>query len=779
MGPPGPVGGSPSESSLDLSMSQGEADIGENDDAAEKRARRKSKLVNQLDTERAVLDGASPTRKRPNKPPANTNMNHAQLAEHYSDCIKLSSENKINKRNAFGLNLIDYMRDILQKNGNGFQMASASLDASAKIYSCRVDNVWDTTNQMMVNLVSSNKKQGKGGEEAGLSDAGIADMDDMPSGLGGAEDGDDTNADGPSKLKKKKKIRRGKTIETNLNNIRVSHFDSNFEKDPLFQILSESFDSGTGGLLLNHLHSVDDSNSLHLDSNALRDRESEKSRALECAAASCVVREDLFDVSQLTNRFVCPSLRTFKFGGTGAEENGDDSVLSQIINSQRKDGPSQEDEEVGRHAFDMDAEVEPVDDVAQMDDLVEGPLDYDEDGGGGGGGGEMDEDIEPMDIRVGNNDSELNIGASIANRTGADLSNLSILSQSLVNSIEQLNEFSYFKSDKLKLWMGPDRWKPTSFGATRPNAQTMAALQKKRKEKEKFVFTYDEDVSKTDQGKPIPPDNLGMWDEALKKSRAATETSQITLKKWREEDKKNQLESFLTEEDLKGFSLNLRKDLFMQRSRTKGDATAANVDGGVGDYNYANAQDKDFVPAINDDNNYDDDYGGGDDDIAGDDFAAAVDAYADLEEPLGNIKEFGGPSQAGFAAAFTQDNLIAAPNQVAALDIAYAKQAKKIDIKRLKGTFWRILTSTSDTTANETMEGEAPKTVSSEAVGRHSFHGTISAAKSLLPPSMAENLSVPLAFVSMLYVVNEKSLRIEGQSDLQDFYLSQDTPPTK
>lgn len=38
--------------------------------------------------------------------------------------------------------------------------------------------------------------------------------------------------------------------------------------------------------------------------------------------------------------------------------------------------------------------------------------------------------------------------------------------------------------------------------------------------------------------------------------------------------------------------------------------------------------------------------------------------------------EFGGPSQAGFAAAFTQENLIAAPNQVAALDIAYAKQVQ-------------------------------------------------------------------------------------------------------
>ena len=57
-------------------------------------------------------------------------------------------------------------------------------------------------------------------------------------------------------------------------------------------------------------------------------------------------------------------------------------------------------------------------------------------------------------------------------QTGADLTNLSILSQTLVNSIDQLNEFSYFKNDKLKLWMGPDRWKPLSSGAIRPkNAQ--------------------------------------------------------------------------------------------------------------------------------------------------------------------------------------------------------------------------------------------------------------------------------------------------------------------
>ena len=61
-------------------------------------------------------------------------------------------------------------------------------------------------------------------------------------------------------------------------------------------------------------------------------------------------------------------------------------------------------------------------------------------------------------------------------QSGADLTNLSILSQTLVNSIDQLNEFSYFKSDKLKLWMGPDRWKPLSLGAMRPKTAQVIGI---------------------------------------------------------------------------------------------------------------------------------------------------------------------------------------------------------------------------------------------------------------------------------------------------------------
>ena len=49
----------------------------------------------------------------------------AQLAEHYHNCIKLSSENKISTKNAFNLQLIDYMATMIKRKEsdmNNFQV---------------------------------------------------------------------------------------------------------------------------------------------------------------------------------------------------------------------------------------------------------------------------------------------------------------------------------------------------------------------------------------------------------------------------------------------------------------------------------------------------------------------------------------------------------------------------------------------------------------------------------------------------------------------------------
>ena len=73
----------------------------------------------------------------------------SQLAELYSNCMKLSAENKINIKNAFHLQLIDYMAEMMKTKKNSdmdnFQAASCALDASAKIYAYRVDSVHSDT----------------------------------------------------------------------------------------------------------------------------------------------------------------------------------------------------------------------------------------------------------------------------------------------------------------------------------------------------------------------------------------------------------------------------------------------------------------------------------------------------------------------------------------------------------------------------------------------------------------------------------------------------------
>ena len=54
-------------------------------------------------------------------------FSNAQLSEHYANCMKLSVENKINVKNAFHLQLIDYMTEMMRKKASdmdNFQVRS-------------------------------------------------------------------------------------------------------------------------------------------------------------------------------------------------------------------------------------------------------------------------------------------------------------------------------------------------------------------------------------------------------------------------------------------------------------------------------------------------------------------------------------------------------------------------------------------------------------------------------------------------------------------------------
>ncbi len=189
------------------------------------------------------------------------------------------------------------------------------------------------------------------------------------------------------------------------------------------------------------------------------------------------------------------------------------------------------------------------------------------------------------------------------------------------------------------------------------------------------------------------------------------------------------------------------------------------VDDSVADYDFNNDNDvSNFCPDVNPDGYDDDDNGagggGGDDDF------------------FGNPNDEGGMNT----------SLVAAPNRVEKISIGYAKQAKKMDMRRLKSIEWDLLSShfllNDKENDDREMNAAAEKVANGDAAAEKSFDKTStetsfgSLYKELhvskkMPPQMAENLSVSLAFVALLHLCNENNLALQSKPDLSDFTIRQ------
>merc|ERR1712055_693543 len=158
----------------------------------------------------------------------------------------------------------------------------------------------------------------------------------------------------------------------------------------------------------------------------------------------------------------------------------------------------------------------------------------------------------------------------------------------------------------------------------------------------------------------------------------------------------------------------------------------------VEDYDYDNAADNDgYCPDIDDEQ---DAYGHAMDDPQQTILGSSM-MEGDQEVPSSQVADFAG------------ENLVEAPKMVdkAALQIGYAKTAKKVDMKRIKSVAWNILTE-----EKENSRGSPEKQVDKET---REEPGTkfSSLYKTLKQPSkigrtMSENLSVPLAFIALLHL---------------------------
>lgn len=84
-------------------------------------------------------------------------LTQEELNDHVQKCLEMSSENKINQKNAFALQLIDCF-SFLQKKKD-FSAMACTLDAGTKIYSCRVDALHQQVMKLADEVVTSSREE--------------------------------------------------------------------------------------------------------------------------------------------------------------------------------------------------------------------------------------------------------------------------------------------------------------------------------------------------------------------------------------------------------------------------------------------------------------------------------------------------------------------------------------------------------------------------------------------------------------------------------------------
>lgn len=648
-----------------------------NDDEQERRQRRRSRVIDLQSAPESSFN-ESVCHSAAGTPAAVPKLSNAQISEHYSTCIKLSTENKITTKNAFGLHLIDYMADILKEKDSeltNFKVAAGTLDASTKIYAVRVDAVHADAYRVLGGLGAETKP-------------GEAEQEDEE----GCEDADV----GPAGKQAKKKRPPKKTVEQNLSNINTAGTESKCEVDPMFHKMASSFDeSSTDGVFLSILFSESSCCELLFPSHMtlLQSQPSYSPPPPQSVSASPFMAG--LQTSQEKSA-ICPSLQDFSFTSWNPEQ-----AMNQLLEKIKQ----------GEHVFDVNAEPKP-----EEDNCLDFDADYEE------GQGDNDD-----------GDEEYKDGCEISG-SGRERDVIPIGEGGIATMCLQLSsqprDYSYFSPRTMATWAGPGYWqfKPRHKLDHLPDKET-----RKKKPKKTIELDFNDDIN---------------FDTFFRTTRAATTNSKSALSTC---SKKTTLpvDFQFPPETLSQLSLKPSSSLHQEgQKRLSGE-----FGGGIGDYDYNNANDTaNFCPGLEAEDREDDVEG-----FAGsDDTQPAVDSFHASSRELGRISTYG------------EDELVPEPHRVNKIEINYAKTAKKMDMKRLKNSMWTLLTDSPEKPTEEAEPVETP-----EVCGEKVFSQTTKTLLQTLPNTMAQNLSVPLAFVALLHLANEKTLELVKVDDMSDIIIRQ------
>jgi len=710
--------------------------VGAAEEAAERRQRNLQRRQHQAEVEASGVNSPGLERQgqanRRHSGGGIQALSNAQLAEHYQHCLKLSAENKVSTKNAFNLQLIDWMAQAIGKKKAGaengvdmsdFQIAAGTLDASTKIYGFRVDVVYNETFKLASGLTQSGKQK---------TDENLdgSNLEGDEAGDGEAE-GDPSNPDAP---KKRKRIKKSSTIEKNMKNINIGKMELEFDVDPLFKKTTSQFDvaGGGGNQFLASLRLRDDGTELLMDSESI----------LECRAVTTPrkageaqrLQQDMF--AAINDLKVCPEeLRDFSFIKWTLDE---EDRLNESISASQEERDQEAEARNEDHAFDAFAVPEPVDYIDTGN--IEGAADH----------GDVDDDyFEATEV------SERALGQHLGSRPTSRLhgftANLEMTPADMLSVLTTAPlEYSYFDHGKLGAWAGPKHWK---FKAMPRNRQEDEGNENRGGRKKKTLESIDyEEFEDYIEGK------LAKITDLLKTPTKSVKLVEKTMKSWNRERATLPEDLHYSGHELVRLKL---VEKIIVTANSVAEVAEVHVDEDVEDYDYDNAGDNDgYCPEID---GQEDDYGEGDQGLNGT-------TSESLEDRLGTGSEAGGE--------YGGDNLVEAPKTVdrAALQIGYAKTAKKVDMKRIKETAWKILTQDKENRSAQSPEKQEDNS-GSELVQETSFHSLYHTLKqpNKLPRTMSENLSVPLAFIALLHLCNEHTLSLESLGEeFGDFSIVKD-----
>ncbi|XP_070149713.1 condensin complex subunit 2-like [Polyergus mexicanus] len=646
-------------------------DFSVNDDEAERIARRREIFTS------TPLSSNTPTNKRHSLGLGFlANIPAPQMAESITQCIKLNAENKINIKNAFSLEMIDFMTYMIKKqdaNMSNLQVASTSLDVSTKIYGFRVDSV----HTEILKIVG------------GLDKQAVDDMERNAEEF--REDAEDTETNVAVQKKKKKNKAKQKIFST------VEALRGNIEiQKPISMMIGEG-DLQTSDMLYQAIlpHHANSGAYQHLYNDVFVDVIENKSRLQN----SSDIKYNILTIGDFSNLETCV-YSNFEFLDWSMEDEPEENLAEK----------AEHNDESNRFHFDLDASVEPGDDNNPLPE----PMNY-------------------FDFQYDDNNI-YGCYQEAAKRRSENILDVRNVQISETNTFE----YSFLQPNMNLHWAGPSHWKFRNF--LRPSTDIAGSskvirtcMQAPLRKKRQIELSYDENCDVIDAKFALSQSNK------LQAKTAKTE--------WNTED-------LILPEDVhydivQMIKLYLNPRLVLKPSnggKEDGHNTVAAVN--VSDnerYDYNNPNDTlEYCPDTNNDDDYEE--GGRDDCNFEDDIA------------LGSQN-------------FIGDNLVAAPKLANKIFIAYCLKAKKIDMRQLKKAIWKLCTDNNTDLINI---NEAENSEANTMKDSKQFNDIYKMLPKLLTKTNVEALSVPISFISLLHLANERILKIHSLPDMSDVIVEAD-----